>query len=93
VIPVRVADQEDLDVAELEPELLDARFDQRNVRLEIAVDEDVPLRRGDEIVRQPFAADVVQIPGDAKCGERFGPVRALLRRRVRGNSAIFGASG
>jgi len=40
---VRVADQEDLDVAELEAELLDTGANERDVLFEVAVDEDVTL--------------------------------------------------
>jgi len=42
VVPVRVADQENPDVAELESQFLDTGANQRNIGFEIAVDEDVP---------------------------------------------------
>jgi len=54
VIPVRVADQQNLCVFEFESELFDARLDQRHICLQIAVDQNVPLRRGDQIICQPL---------------------------------------
>jgi len=60
-------------VFELEAEFFDAGLNQWNVSLQIAVDEDVALRSGDEIVREAFAADVVEIAGDVKWRERLGP--------------------
>src|SRR4051812_42464699 len=74
-----MADQQDLDVLELEPELLDAGSDERDIRFEIAVDENVPLRRGDQIVRQPLAADVVEIARNAEGWKWLRPVRVVLR--------------
>jgi len=34
----------------------------RNVGLEIAIDEDMPLRGSDQIIREAFASDVIEIP-------------------------------
>ena len=82
MVPVRVADEQDLDVAELESEFLDAGANQRDVGLEIAVDQDVPLRRRDQVVREPLAADVVEIAGDPERRKRLGPVGRLLGRRA-----------
>ena len=73
VIPMRVADQQNLDVVELEPELFDTGANHWNIRFQIAVDEDVTLWRRDEIVREAFAADVVQIAGDVKWRIRLRP--------------------
>src|SRR5207237_222931 len=81
----RMADQENLHIAELEAELLDAGANQWDVRLEIAVDEDVALRRRDEVIRQPFAADVIQIAGDPERRKWLRPVGAILRRRPVGD--------
>jgi hypothetical protein len=74
VIPVRVTDQKNPGIGELESEFFDTRLDQRHVGIEIAVDKDVALRGCDQIVRQPLASDVVKVAGNAKWGERFGPV-------------------
>ena len=40
--------------------------DQGRRRFEIAVDEDVALRRDDEVGGEVFAADIVEISGDAE---------------------------
>src|SRR3954451_6700427 len=77
-----MTDEEDLDIGELETQLFDARSNERDVRFEIAVDENVPLRRGDEIVREPLAADIVQISGEAKRRKRLGPVSVSLRQQT-----------
>jgi len=42
VVPVRMADEKDLDVSELESELLHTRSDKRDILLKIVVDKDVP---------------------------------------------------
>src|SRR4051812_5854560 len=77
-----MTDQEDLDIGELESQFFDARSNERYVRFEIAVDENVPLRRGDEIVRQSFAANIVQIFGDAVRWKRLGPFSVSLRQQA-----------
>ena len=64
MVPVRVADEEDLDVSELESEPLHTGPDERNVLLKIAVDQDVPLRSGDEIVSEVFAVNILEILRD-----------------------------
>src|SRR5258706_16070000 len=69
VVPVRVTDEENPDIAKLESEFLDARPNDRYARLEIAVDEDEPLGSADEITREVFASDVVEIPRDAEWRE------------------------
>ena len=43
MVAMRVADENDLDVAELEAELLDALLDQRHGIFEIGIDQDVAL--------------------------------------------------
>ena len=77
MVPVGVADEEDLDVGELEPEPFDARAELRNRLDEVAVDEDVALRRSDKVARQVLRTDVVQVPGDAEGREGFRPRRVL----------------
>jgi hypothetical protein len=69
-----MTDEKDLHVAELEAQLLDARADHRHVGFEIAVDEDVALGRRDQIARQPFAADVVEVSGNSERRERLRPI-------------------
>src|SRR5436190_14736718 len=49
VIAMSVADQEDLRVAVFETKLLDALSDRRHIFREIGVDEDVPLRRANQV--------------------------------------------
>src|SRR5688500_14578003 len=57
--------QDDSNVLQLEPELLDAPPDRWKLPLVAAVDEDVPLRRGDQIGRMlRFGTDEVEIPDD-----------------------------
>ena len=77
VVPMGVADEQNLNIGELEAEAFHARLDQREILREITVDENVPLRCRDQIVRQSFAADVIQVAGDAKGRKRLGPVGAL----------------
>jgi len=48
MIHVRMADEKNLDIAEVEAQLLDALLDLRRGAFEVAVDEDVSLRRGDQ---------------------------------------------
>ena len=83
VVPVRVADEEDFCVAEFEAEFFDAGLNQRHALFEAAVDEDVSVGRGDEIRRQAFAADVVEIAHHAMRRKWIDPVgrRAGIRRR------------
>jgi hypothetical protein len=78
VIPVRVADQQNLGVFEFESELFDTSLEQRHICFQIAVDQNVALGRRDQITRQPLAADVVQVARDVKRRERFGPVGIVL---------------
>src|SRR5215813_6227165 len=81
MVIMRVADQENLNVIEFESELLNAGPNQRNVRLEIAVNQDVSLRSSDQVIREAFAADIVEISGDVKWRIRLGPFTSVLRRR------------
>src|SRR5262245_49322778 len=79
---MRMADQQDLDVGKLEPELLDAVADQRDIRLEIAVDEDMAVWRRNEIVCEATASDVIEVAGDLERRKRLRPVGGLLRERA-----------
>jgi hypothetical protein len=84
---VRVADQEDLDVAELEAELLDAGADERDVVFEIAVDEDEALRGGDQVVREALAADVVEVVDDVEWGKGVVQSRETCASRLPARTA------
>ncbi len=83
MIRVRMADQENFDVAKLETKRLNTAANQRHIRFEVAVDKDVSFGRGDQVIRQAFTADVVEIVRDAECGKGFGPI--VLRRLPSGN--------
>ena len=77
VIVVPVADEQDLRVGKVKAKCLDALFDLRGRRVEIAVDEDVALWRGDQVGGQILAADVVEIARDVERRERRGPFRRV----------------
>src|SRR5262245_18865686 len=62
MITVCVATEQDLNVGELEPELLNRLLDRRHIALVCTVDQDISLRRGDEERTQGPGADVVDIP-------------------------------
>src|SRR5205085_2768539 len=79
VIPMRVADQEDLHVREVETEFRDTVLDQRHGTLQAAVDEDVSFGRGDQVRGQSPRADIVQVAGDAMRREWLSPACGVLR--------------
>src|SRR6185503_8213668 len=85
VIEMRMTDQKNLDVVELESQRLDTLASHPHTGFEITVDENVSFRRGDQVACQTFTSDVVKISGDAKRGKGFGPI--LLNRwwRFAGN--------
>src|ERR1044071_2825679 len=78
VIVVRVAAEDVLDVGDFESELLDVRANHRRGLFEAAVEEEVTLRRGDEIRRDVGRSDVIDIADDA---ERFDRLVPGARRR------------
>ena len=78
VVPMRVVDQENPDVTELESEFFDARPNERNAPNEIAVDENVSSRRRYEITRQVFASYVLEISDYTKWRKWFCPLRPDL---------------
>src|SRR6185369_5872247 len=61
VVPVRMADEENLGVGEMKPEFLNALANQGNGSLQAAVDEDVSLRSGDQVGSQPLASYVIDV--------------------------------
>jgi hypothetical protein len=73
MIGMRVADEQHLDIRPLEAKLFHACPNEFRRLFEAAVDENVPLRRGDEIRRQVPRADVVQIPRNAMTRIRLCP--------------------
>ena len=93
VVVVRVADEENLDIAKVEAERFDTFANERDRRFEAAVDEDEAAGRGDEIRSEVFAADPVhvaprtrtcprgprRITGDAEGRKWPRPLRILLR--------------
>src|SRR6186713_203172 len=81
VVPMRVTDEQDPDVRELEAELLDTRTNLRDARFEVGIDEDVACGRGDEVTREPAAADIIKVVGNAERRELLRPVDGVLRAR------------
>src|SRR5882672_911156 len=49
------------------------------VQFKIAVYKDVPLRRGDQIVGEAFATNIVEIPRNFERRKWFGPISIGLR--------------
>ena len=80
VIEMRVADQQNLDIAEVKSQALDILLDRGHGAFEIAIDENVALRRRDQVGGQVLAADVVNVGDDLVRRERSGPVGILLRK-------------
>src|SRR5215475_2986928 len=73
-----MADEKGFDVSELESEYLHARPDKRYIILKIAVNKDVSLRGGDQIVGKAFAANIVEIPRNFERRKWFGPISISL---------------
>ena len=80
MIAVRVADENDFRVAVFEAELLDALLDERQILFEVGVDQDVALRRVDQVDGQIGGADIVEIAGDLKRWKLGVPIRIGLRQ-------------
>src|SRR5215813_14132187 len=77
-----MADEKDLDISELESEFLHTRLDKRDILLKIAVDKDVSLRGGDQIVGEAFATNIVEIPSNFERRKWFGPISIALGIQV-----------
>jgi len=75
VVEVGVADEQDLHVAQMEAELGNTPLNKRRRHGEAGVDEDVALRRDDEVGGEVLAADVVEVVGDAEGRDGGGPLR------------------
>ena len=82
MVPVSMAYQQDLDVAEVEAEPLHACPDQGKVVLRAAVYENVPLRSRDQVAREFLTSDVVQVAGDTERRKWVGPLRTGLGTRA-----------
>src|SRR4029077_14056119 len=78
MIEVRMADQQDFHIAEVKAEFFDAGLNLWNRLLQIAVDQNVPLRCGDQHSRESFAADIVDVSGHLVRRKRLGPLRWVL---------------
>ena len=78
VVAVGVADQDDLRVRVLEAEAFEALADRGHILFEVAVDQDVALRCGDQIDGQVRRSHVIKVAGDLEAGDRSMPVRIPL---------------
>ena len=78
VIPVTVGGGENSHIAHRESELLDALLDRLRGVANTAVDEDVSLRRRDQIGREVVASDPVDVPDDFERWEGLGPLWIVL---------------
>src|SRR5215510_44164 len=81
-----MADEKDLDVSELESEFLHTRPDKRDILLKIAVNKDVSLRGGDQIVGEAFATNIVEVPSNSERRKWFGPISIALGIQVAGRA-------
>src|SRR5208283_2089746 len=86
MIAMRVADQKDLGVAVLKAKLLNALFDCRHVLFEIGVDQDVALRRVNQVDGEVGGTDVVQVAGNLEGREFAMPLRVALREQSHGSA-------
>ena len=86
VIEMGMTDQKNLEVAEFEAQLFHAIANEWHAAFEIGINENVAFARGDQITRQAFAADVVQIPGNAKRRKRRRPGAVRFRMERSGGA-------
>src|ERR1700722_7142136 len=84
MVEMGVTNQQNFDVLEMKAELLHALLDLRHRAFEVAVDQDVALRGGDQKGSQTCAADVVDVADDLVRRKRLRPVRLHLREQDRG---------
>ena len=85
VVEVAMRGCQDLRVSEVEPELFHTGLDLLRSLTDAGVDQDVSLRRGDQIRGQIVRTHPVEVPDDAKRREGAGPVRIALREACRGD--------
>src|SRR5258708_21176775 len=74
MVEVGMTDQQNLDITEAEPQFFNALAQKRNRSFEIAVDQDVSLRRRDQVSSQPAAATVVNVADHAIRRKRLAPL-------------------
>ena len=82
MIEVSVAGQEQAQVLQSESQLRDAGLDERGGLAESGVQQDEPVRSGDEERRDVGGADVVEVSGNPEGRERpvpLGVCRSVLR--------------
>src|SRR5262245_29924984 len=84
MVAVRMAAEQDVDIAEMESQLFHAGFDQGHGPLVTAVYQDVSLWRGDQERRKLRRADVVDVTDDAM--RRKGRIIVLGQQRHRGQA-------
>ena len=84
MVPVAMADQQNLHILEVEPQRLHIFPDQGHAAREAAVDQDEPLRRRDQIRSQVLTANVVHTADHAKWRMIRRPLRVDLRKRAAG---------
>ena len=84
MIPVSMADQQNLHILEMEPQRLHILLDQRHAARQVTVDQDEPFRRRDQIRCQVLTANVVHIADNAKWRMIRRPLRVNLRKRAAG---------
>ena len=84
VVPMGMANEQDLHVGKAKAELLDALANLRRRTFEVAVDEDVPVGRGYQIRSQAAAAHVVHVAHNLEGGKGFSPTRVGLREQASG---------
>ena len=80
MVVMRLRVEQDLYVAQLEPELFNVRLYQRHRLGKSAVDQDMPLRRGDQERCDLRRPDVVNIANDLERLDRRIPFPVLLRQ-------------
>src|SRR5580698_181675 len=84
MVEMGVTNQQNFDVLEMKAELLHALLDLRHRAFEVAVDQDVALRGGDQKGSQACATDVVDVADDLVRRKRLRPVRLHLREHGSG---------
>jgi hypothetical protein len=75
VVEVSMANQEDFNVVEMKSKLFHTLSDERNRSRQIAIDQNVPGGRGDQIRGQPATANVVNVADHPVRRKRLTPFR------------------
>jgi hypothetical protein len=70
--------EQDFRVLQFETQGFHAALDERRGSFEACVDENIALRRRDEVAGQVVSADVIYVSDDAMGGKRAGPFRVRL---------------